>query len=187
MRRSIGALLLLGLALSPSGAAAQDEFKPEPGFTLLFNGRNLDGWKEFNGKKEALEGKSEAHGGRFKVAEGRLVIDPAVKGDLHVETVKEFAKDVHLKFEVKPGAKCNNDLFLRGTKFDIVPGNKENKAVKEGEWVTYEIVVTGDKVEHKVGGELARTSTLKPDQAATPFRIRAEIGAAEIRNIRVKE
>ena len=111
---------------------AQEEFKPEPGFTLLFNGKNLDGWKEASGKKESLDGKTEAYGGRFKVVDGRLVIDPEVKGDLHVETVRTFAKDVHIKFEFKPGPKCNNDLFLRGTKFDIVPGNKENKNVKEG-------------------------------------------------------
>jgi len=161
--------------------------EPEPGFTLLFNGKNLDGWKEASGKKEALDGKTEAYGGRFKVVEGRLVLDPEVKGDLHLETTKTFAKDVHIKFEFKAGPKCNNDLFLRGTKFDIVPGNKENKNVKEGEWYTLEIVVTGDKIEHKIAGETARSANLKADAAASSFRIRAEFGALEIKNIRVKE
>jgi hypothetical protein len=159
----------------------------EPGFKPLFNGKNLDGWKEASGKKEALDGKTEAYGGRFKVVEDRLVIDPAVKGDLHIETAQSFAKDVTIKFEFKPGPKCNNDLFLRGTKFDIVPGNKELKNVKEGEWTALEIAVTGDKIEHKVAGETVRTTTLKPDAAATPFRIRAEIGEMEIRNLRAKE
>jgi hypothetical protein len=178
------AFLLAGL-VRPDQAA--DDFKLEPGFTLLFNGKNLDGWKEASGKKESLEGKTEAYGGRFKVVEGRLVYDPAVKGDLYIETVKEFAKDVHIKFDFKPGPKCNNDFFLRGTKFDIVPGNKENKNVKEGEWTAFELIVTGDKVEHKVGGETVRTSTLKPDAPATPFKIRAEFGSIELKNLRVKE
>jgi len=159
----------------------------EPGFKPLFNGKNLDGWKEASAKKEALDGKTEAYGGRFKVVEDRLVLDPAVKGDLHLETAQSFGKDVQIKFEFKAGPKCNNDLFLRGTKFDIVPGNKENKTVKEGEWVAFEIVVTGDKIEHKVAGETARTTTLKPDAPATPFRIRAEFGELEIRNLRAKE
>jgi len=162
---------------------AGDDFKLEPGFTLLFNGKSLDGWKEASGKKEALDGKTEAFGGRFKVVEGRLALDPDVKGDLHIETAKAFAKDVHVKFDIKAGAKCNNDLFLRGTKFDIVLG----KNVKEGEWQAFEIVVTGDKIEHKIGGETARAATLKPDAPATPLRIRAEFGALEIRNLRVKE
>lgn len=177
--------LLLMMKVSPGQAA--DDFKLEPGFTLLFNGKNLDGWKEAGGKKEALDGKTEAYGGRFKVVEGRLVYDPAVKGDLSIETAREFGKDVHIKLDFKPGPKCNNDLFLRGTKFDIVPGNKENKNVKEGEWHAVEIVVTGDKIEHKIGGETTRTATLKVGAPASPFKLRAEFGVLEIRNLRVKE
>ena len=184
MRRFSPVFLFAGaMLLMPRDAAA--EFKLEPGFTLLFNGKNLDGWKEFSGKKEALEGKTEAFKGRFKVVDGALVYDPTVKGDLHIETVKEFGKDVHIKFDFKPGAKCNNDLFLRGTKFDIVPGSKENKNVKEGEWYTFEIVITGDKIEHKINGEVMRTAKAMPK--ATPFRLRAEFGSIEIKNIRVKE
>ena len=186
MRRLSSGSLFAGLMLlTPLPLMAADEFKLEPGFTLLFNGKNLDGWKEASGKKEALDGKTEAYNGRFKVAEGRLVYDPSVKGDLYIETTKEFGKDVHIKFDFKPGPKCNNDLFLRGTKFDIIPGNKENKNVKEGEWYTFEIVVKGDTVEHKINGETVRTS--KAGATATPFKLRAEFGAIEYRNIRVKE
>jgi hypothetical protein len=185
MRRLLFVALFAGLMLPTLGLSA-DDFKLEPGFTLLFNGKNLDGWKEASQKKEALDGKTEAYGGRFKVVEGRVVIDPAVKGDLHIETAKEFGKDVHIKFDFKPGAKCNNDIFLRGTKFDIVPGNKENKNVKEGEWYTFEIIVKGDKIEHKINGETARSGTVKGDKG-TPFKLRAEFGALEVKNIRVKE
>ena len=162
-----------------------DDFKLERGFTLLFNGKNLDGWKEASGKKESLDGKTEAYNGRFKVVEGKLVYDPSVKGDLYIETAKEFAKDVHIKFDFKPGPKCNNDLFIRGTKFDIIPGNKENKGVKEGEWSTLEVIVKGDKVEHRVNGVLVRTS--RAGAKATPLMLRAEFGALRVKNIRVKE
>src|SRR5437660_1749726 len=169
MRRLTSVSLFTGLMLLTSlPLTAADDFKLEPGFTLLFNGKNLDGWKEVSGKKEALDGKTEAFGGRFKVVDGSLVYDPAVKGDLYIETAKEFGKDVHIKFDFKPGPKCNNDLFLRGTKFDIIPGNKENKNVKEGEWYAFEIVVAGDTVEHKINGEVVRTSKATPK--ATPFK-----------------
>ena len=178
----MGRLLCLFLLLGQA-----DDFKLEPGFTPLFNGKNLDGWKEAGGKKEALDGKAEAFAGRFKVVEGKLVYDPGVKGDLSIETARSFGKDVHIKFDFKAGPKCNNDVFLRGTKFDIVPGNKENKNVKEGDWVAFELIVTGDKVEHKVGGETARTSTLKADAPASPLKLRAEFGVLEIKNLLVKE
>lgn len=186
--RNLSSLLALAilavLGFSSPGAAA-DDFKLEPGFTLLFNGKNLDGWKEASKDKAALDGKTEAFGGRFKVTDGRLVYDPAVKGDLYIETAKEFGKDVHIKFDFKAGPKCNNDLFLRGTKFDIIPGAKENKNVKEGEWYTFEIVVTGEKIEHKINGETMRAATTKTK--SSPFKLRAEFGVIEIKNIRVKE
>lgn len=185
MRRMSSAFLVTVTLLMPLPGILADDFKLEPGFTLLFNGKNLDGWREAGGKKETLERKTEAYNGRFKVVDGRLVYDPSVKGDRYIETAREFGKDVHIKFDFKPGPKCNNDLFLRGTKFDIIPGNKENKNVKEGEWYTFEIVVSGDKIEHKVNGETARTS--KAGAQATPFKLRAEFGAIEIKNIRVKE
>src|SRR2546428_4669370 len=107
MNRLCHVLLVTGLILLlPTPRMSAGEFKLEPGFTLLFNGKNLDGWKEASGKKESLEGKTEAFGGRFKVVEGKLVYDPAVKGDLYIETVKEFGKDVHIKLDFRAGADC---------------------------------------------------------------------------------
>jgi hypothetical protein len=186
MQRFSSMALLTGLILvMPISRLSADDFKLEPGFMLLFNGKNLDGWKEASRKKEALDGKTEAYKGRFKVIEGKLVYDPSMKGDLYIETTREFGKDVHIKFDFKPGPKCNNDLFLRGTKFDIIPGNKENKNVKEGEWYTFEIIITGSTIEHKINGETARKS--KAGARATPFKLRAEFGSIEIKNIRVKE
>ncbi|OAI46600.1 hypothetical protein AYO44_11095 [Planctomycetaceae bacterium SCGC AG-212-F19] len=182
---SLLTLAILAVLVATSPGTAADDFKLEPGFTLLFNGKNLDGWKEASKTKEALDGKTEAYGGRFKVTDGRLVYDPAVKGDLYIETAKEFSKDVHIKFDFKPGAKCNNDFFIRGTKFDIIPGAKENKNVKEGEWHTFEIIVAGEKIEHKINGETARSSTAKTK--SSPFKLRAEFGAIELKNIRAKE
>lgn len=188
MRRSTVPVLVAALALLSvlSHDLTAGDFKLEEGFTLLFNGKNLDGWREAKSKKkEALDGKTEAFEGRFKVVEGKLVYDPAVKGDRYLETVKEFGKDVHIKLDFNPGPKCNNDVLIRGTKFDIIPGNKENKTVKEGEWSTLEVIVTGDKIEHKINGATARTS--KAGAKATPLMLRAEFGAIQVKNIRVKE
>jgi len=194
MRRASCLLLLAFLALlDPPRAAAEDkgEFKLEEGFELLFNGKDLTGWKEFSGKKkESLKGKTEAFGGRFEVKDGVIVIDPSVKGDLHVETERTFGEGTHIKFDFKPGPKCNNDLFIVGTKFDIVPGNKENKDVKEGQWYTFEIkIIRFDKfvfVKHIINGKEVRSDKLLDQGKKTPFRIRAEFGSLEIKNVRAK-
>jgi hypothetical protein len=177
-----GGLLLAALALLPALGSAGDDFKLEPGFTLLFNGKDLSGWKT---KKEgvSLDGKNEAYGKRFAVVEGKIVIDPKVKGDVIIETAKTFGKDVHLKFEYLPGKGCNNDLFIRGIKFDITPKGVKN--LKEGEWNQFEIVIAGDKAEFKNNGESQRTA--KPGTDATPFGVRAEFGPIEFRRMRFKE
>src|SRR5437879_3676877 len=105
--------------LLPLNDMSAGEFKLEKGFTLLFNGQNLTGWRQ-KSDKASLEGKTHAYDGRFKVDGGILVYDPAVKGDRYIETIKEFDKDVHFKFDFKPGPKCNNDILFRGKKFDII-------------------------------------------------------------------
>lgn len=174
-------LPLIGLAVLTSLSTAADDFKLEPGFTLLFNGKDLSGWKIKGG--EALDGKMEAKGGRFKVMDGKLVIDDKIKGNLVLDTAKEFGKDVHIKFDFLPGPGCNNDLYLRGLKFDIKKGDVKN--LKEGEWNQFEIIIQGDKAEFKSNGETQRTAAAKG--GATPLGVRAEFGPIQIRRMRVKE
>lgn len=186
MRNLSCSLLLFGVAvLLPLPTIVGGEFKLEPGFTLIFNGKNLDGWQT-KGKKESLAGKTQAYDGRFKVDGGVLVYDPAVKGDRYIETTKEFDKDVTFRFDFKPGPKCNNDILFRGKKFDIVPGNKENMKVKEGEWYTFEMRATGETLQYKINGETVRT-TPKVKAKGSSIVLRAEFGAMEVKNIRVKE
>src|SRR4051794_15698171 len=91
--------------ISPAG-----EPKLEPGFTALFNGKDLTGWKTKAG--ESLDGKTEAHKGRFKVVDGKLVIDPKVPGDVWIKTDRKFEKDVHVKLDFFPGKGCNNDTHF---------------------------------------------------------------------------
>lgn len=218
MRHLSWTLCLFGLIVLPLTRIAGGEFKLEPGFTLLFNGKNLDGWREkkITTKDKAnavfgklgenidpnklaeeimklpgsslLEGKTEAYKGRFRVADGILNYDPKPGGDRYIETVQEFGKDVHIKFDFNPGPKCNNDVLFRGTKFDIIlfdPKNKETKNVKEGEWCTFDLIVKSNSIEHKINGETARMS--KAGAKATPLMLRAEFGVIQIKNIRVKE
>src|SRR5262249_29471057 len=151
MRILAHGLLLACLALA-------GDFKVEPGFKLLFNGKDLSGWKEKTGGA-SLEGKTEAYKGRFKVKDGILTINPKVKGDVRIVTDRQFSGDVHIKFDYKPGPGCNNDLYLRGHKFDIKKPDVKN--LKEGEWNEFEIIIKGDKIEYRNNGEVQRKGTVK--------------------------
>lgn len=177
MRSLSLALLVVGF-----GFATADEPKADPGYTLLFNGKDLAGWKQ-KGSKDSLEGKTEAFGGRFKVKDGELVIDPSVKGDVRIESEKVFDKDFVIKFEFKPDAKCNNDLFIRGQKFDLSTQNVKN--MKEGEWNPVVITMKDGKIEFKVNGESVRSTNTKVEKST--FEIRAEFGAMQVRKFQVKE
>ena len=98
MRVLFGGLFLAGLAVLTlvSGGVAADDFKLEPGFTLLFNGKDLSGWKLKGG--DSLEGKTESPTKRFVVIDGNLVIDPKslklYDGDVLGGTVSDNAFSV---------------------------------------------------------------------------------------------
>jgi hypothetical protein len=167
------------LAGQRHGLAADDP-KSDSGFAPIFNGKNLDGWKTKKG--ESLDGKTESPEGRFKVVEGTLLLDVKVKGDVVIQTAREFAGNVHLKFEFLPGKGCNNDLFFRGVKFDIKPKDVQN--LEEGQWHEFEIIVVGDKAEFKCNGMTQRTAPTKADKS--PFGLRAEFGPITYRNLVAK-
>ena len=180
------ALFLCGLAvLLPMPRVLAGDFKLEDGFKLIFNGKDLDGWQP-KGKKDSLAGKTDAFKGRFKVKDGTILVDYETKANSYLETTHRYAKDAHFKFDFKAGAGCNNDILFRGTKFDIVPGKGETKDVKEGEWLTYELIAVGDKIEHKINGKTVRAAKAAKAVEST-FVLRAEFGVIEYKNIRVKE
>jgi len=148
----------------------------------LLKSNDLSGWKMAKGG-EVLDGKADAANKRFTMKAGVLTIDPKVKGDITIQTVDEFSKDVHIKFEFKPDAKCNNDTFLRGVKFDLKKPDVKN--LKVDEWNQFEIIVRGESSEYKCNGEILKTIKNKPGK--TPFGIRAEFGGIEIRNLTATE
>jgi hypothetical protein len=160
--------------------AGADDFKLESGFKLLAE-KDLSGWKQ---QKEgtSLDGKADAYNKRFVVQEGVLTIDPKVKGDVRIETSNAFKGDIVIRFDFKPDAKCNNDLFLRGAKFDIK--KPDVKAMKEDEWNTFEIAAKGETLTFNCNGE--KIKDVKTKGGPTPLGIRAEFGRIEIRHLRVK-
>ena len=181
IRATVCVCMFAGLfGLLHVGAVAADDFKLEDGFVSFFNGEDLTGWKLRGG--DSLDGKSEAPKKRFQVSDSKLIIDGKVKGNMVIDTVKEFSGDVHIKFQYRPDSACNNDLYFRGTKFDIKKGSIKN--IKVDEWNNFEIIVHGTDVEFKNNGETQRTEKVKSE--SSPLGIRAEFGAITFQRMRYK-
>jgi hypothetical protein len=178
--RILFGIIVISVSLTWSLASADPG--AEPGFTPFFNGKDLTGWRT---KKDnvSLEGRVDAYNKRFFVENEELVIDPKVNGDVIIETIRPFSGDVIIRFEFKPANGCNNDLFIRGVKFDLTAKNVPN--MKHDVWNAFQIVVRNGQIEFSNNEELLKTVTAKP--TATPLGIRAEQGGVRFRHFRYRD
>ncbi|MBB6327556.1 hypothetical protein FHS59_003199 [Algoriphagus iocasae] len=119
-------IFLSGFAIATSSAQNKSL---EPGFTSLFNGKDLDGWV---GNKES-----------YRTENGMIVIDPQGGGGGNLYTEKEYGNFIlHFEFQLTPGA--NNGLGIHAPlEGDAAYVGKElqildNRAKKYAELQTYQ-------------------------------------------------
>jgi len=144
------------LALFPVPA---DEWKPEDGFVLLFNGKDLTGWKYGN---EALDGKTETADKRFQVVDGAIVAnekDAAGKGGIKdLYTVPSFDKDFQVRLEFRAGLKADSGVYIRRNQLQVRDykrrgEQKQLTKFKDDDWNELDITVRGGVVTTTVNGK----------------------------------
>ncbi len=118
-----------------------DAFRPEPGFELLFDGHDLDGWgfpktsdkdlamikKRRPDDKKApaypiveapvsFDGKTASTDGRFRAVGGRLVVTTPTEGRRVQElaTTHDFPGDFTLKLDFRATPNADSGVFVRG-------------------------------------------------------------------------
>jgi hypothetical protein len=177
MTRTVSSLLVILSALLVLPAHAQDN-TPPPGFTALFNGKDLTGWQGLvelpqrakltpDELKKAQQEANEKYLPHWSVTDGVLRYDG--KGQ-SLQTVKDYG-DFELLVDWKIGPKGDTGIYLRGTPqvqiWDRAEGsgglfnNQKNpkdplkKADKPiGEWNSFRIVMRGDIVSIWLNNEL---------------------------------
>lgn len=183
--RRTASLLLIALAAAPflaSAADGDDAPNPPEGFTALFNGKDLTGWKGLveDPEKRAKMSKEELAAAQakadermrehWKVVDGALEFDG--KGD-SLCTVKDYA-DFELLVDWKIKEEGDSGIYLRGSpqvqiwdpkKNNIGSGglyNNEKGPSKPllladnpiGEWNTFRIRMLGENVTVWLNGNL---------------------------------
>lgn len=181
-RLCVSPLLVVFTMLAGSGFAEDNALTPEEqadGWVLLFDGRDLGGWKNNDGKPVAA-----------KIEDGAINVHNT--GGYLLVYDQEFG-DFVLKLDVKMSpAECNSGVFLRtsdladpinsglevqvydgdidalhdfGAIYDLVAVSKD--ATKgSGEWNSLEIRCEGPNVSVKVNGE--EVATLNCDELDQP-------------------
>lgn len=163
--------------LSPNIAALSDEEKKQ-GFTMLFDGTNMDSWT----------GDTE----NYRMEDGNIVVHPEGHGAGNLYTKEEYANfEYRFEFQLTPGA--NNGLGIRaplegdaayvgmelqildneapiykdlhpyqyhGSVYGVIPA-KRGYLLPTGEWNKEEVIVKGNKVKVILNGTVIVDGDIK--------------------------
>lgn len=179
------------LAAATMAAAAADDFKPEPGYVSLFNGKDLTGWGY---KTNQFDGKTEASDGRYSARNGVLVVNPhqpeAGPRLRQLWTTREFPKNFVLKLEFRAAVNADSGVFIRQPQLQcrdyLVAGPyKMLKQYKPQEWNEIEVTVKDGIAYCTCNGEVLEAALKVPPTG--PIGLEADRGQMEYRRIRLKE
>ena len=197
MRISLAPLLLGALLASPRAGLAADDFKLEPGFVALFNGRDLTGWCYTEGNKpdgaitDNFDGKAASTDARYSAADGVLTVHPRTPRQIaKIWTLQKFPKDFILRLEFRAEVNADSGIFLRGPQLQcrdyLVAGPyKQLKAYKAQDWNFIEVTVKDGLAHCTCNGELLEAALKLP--ATGPIGFEGDRGQMEYRHVRIKE
>jgi hypothetical protein len=156
VRLGVNSLSLLVLVTLSCSAVCGDEFQPEPGYRLLFNGKDLSGWIYY---KANLDGKTETADQRFQVVDGLIVANEG-KGIRDLYTAGEFNGNFHLKMEFRASLKSDSGVYIRGPQLQVRDfirrGEHKHLAsvFKNDDWNELDILVRNNQITTSLNGKL---------------------------------
>jgi lysophospholipase L1-like esterase len=188
-----------------------DTFQLEPGFTSLFNGKDLTGWgfrptpprkQPANPKPDApvfveipepmnFDGKTQSHDQRYRAIHGRLVVATPPEGRRiqQLSTQKEFHEDFILKLEFRATPNADSGVFIRGPQlqcrdYPLAGPYKDLRQYKPQDWNELVVTVRNGVARAECNGELLTEDMKVP--ATGPIGLEGDRGQMEYRRIRIK-
>jgi hypothetical protein len=180
--------ILFSLCLAPL-------FGAEKGFTDLFNGKDLTGWKvnENQDTFSIKDGAIVAHGPRshcfyvgdfhnhnFKDFELKVDIMtlPNSNGGVYIQTAYQDKGFPNKGFEIQVNNTYNTDPRKTGSIYEVK--DNASKVAEDNKWFTEDITAKGDTITVKVDGKLVSEWTQPADWAGTKDFSDRRIGAGTI-------
>jgi lysophospholipase L1-like esterase len=174
----------------------KDDFKPEEGFTALFNGNDLTGWgfrdQKTQEKKQDFEGQGSSSDGRYIAKNGRLIVmtPPEGRKIAQLWTTREFPNDFTLKLEFRATPNADSGVFLLRPQlqcrdYPLAGPYKELKKYKPQDWNELVIVAKGGVAHCTCNGEVLEAEFKLP--ASGPIGLEGDRGQMEYRRIRIQE
>ena len=191
------------LTLPFCGSLYADDWKPDPGFRSLFNGKDLSGWcfrakvdrksPKVGDVVEKFDGKARSSDdGRVSAKDGILTVNfPKGKDRLiaQLDTVEEFPKDFVLKLEFRASVNADSGIFIRRPQLQcrdylVACPYKDLKKYKAQDWNQIEIVVKDRTARCTCNGELLEAAFAVPETG--PIGLEGDRGQMEYRHIKIK-
>lgn len=170
-------------------AASADDFKPEPGFINLFNGKDLTGWGY---RTNNFDGQTKSIDGRYSAKDGILTVHPYLEARKiqQLWTTKEFPKNFILKLEFRAEINSDSGIFIRKPQLQcrdyLVAGPyKDLKKYRPQDWNEIIVKVKNGIAHCTCNGEVLNAAMKVPETG--PIGLEADRGQMEYRRIRLKE
>jgi hypothetical protein len=169
--------LLLAMGLGPAVLQAADD--KEEGFTVIFDGKSMDGWKvaESPGTFKLQNGEVVTGGPRahmfyvrdpkpFKNFELRVDVmtEPGANGGIYFHTKPQDTSWPKYGFEVQVNQSFKGDPKRSGSLYGIV--DVKETFVKDNEWYTTTVIVKDNKVTIKLNDKTVVDYTEPSDKKA---------------------
>lgn len=173
-----------------------DEFAVEPGFEILFNGKDLTGWgfrdPKTMEKKDAFDGKLTSSDGRYVAKHGRIVVTTPPEGR-RVEqmwTTREFAKNCVFKLEFRATPNADSGVFIRKPQlqcrdYPLAGPYKNLKKYRAQDWNELVVTVKDNVAYCSCNGEVLEEALKLPESG--PLGLEGDSGQMEYRRIRIQE
>ena len=166
-----------------------ETFVPEPGFTSLFNGRDLTGW---GFKTNTFDGSTRSSDGRYVAHNGKIVVTTPPEGSRieQMWTTQQFPKDFILKLEFRAGVNADSGIFLRQPQLQcrdylIAGPYKQLQKYRPQEWNEIVAVVTNGVAYCTCNGEVLEAAYKVPPTG--PIGLEGDHGQMEYRRLQLRE